>query len=127
MKSVTDRGEIARRRYAGRTIRNHYPQCAITPRSAEVLYLLIQGKTDNEIAKVLGIAAQTVKRHITDCARRFNIRFSRPRIQLAIYWSWPIFRIGAGYESPKPSLPGADLIAHYRLRSQEGSRSNAAD
>lgn len=69
----------------------------VTPREAEILNLLVQGKGNQAIADNLGIACRTVKSHIANLADKFHVTDTHKRLQLARYWSWPIFRLGAGY------------------------------
>jgi DNA-binding NarL/FixJ family response regulator len=87
----------------------------ITPRDAEVLDLVTAGFTNREIGKKLEVGERTIKAHIFNIIRRLKINSHHPRVMLARYWSWPIFRIGAGYESPKPA--SAPVLLRKRLRS----------
>lgn len=47
---------------------------AITKRQGEILTLIADGHTNDEIAAILGIAPQTVKFHITDLLARMDAR-----------------------------------------------------
>ena len=46
---------------------------ALTPREAEIAEQLLHGKTNKEIAAVLGIDPRTVKSHFRDMYQRFQI------------------------------------------------------
>jgi DNA-binding NarL/FixJ family response regulator len=77
----------------------------ITPREVQVLNLLAKGKNNAEIAEDLEISKRTVKAKLYNIAMKLRIESAHPRVLLAQYWSWPIFRIGCGYESPTSSRP----------------------
>lgn len=55
---------------------------ALTPRERETLELLVQGKTNKEIAAALSISENTVKRHLVDIMEKLHLE---NRIQLAVY------------------------------------------
>ena len=65
----------------------------VTPREAQVLSLLAQGFANEEIGVTLGLETSTVKHHINSAADKLHVH---SRILLALYWSFPLFRIGAG-------------------------------
>lgn len=54
----------------------------LTTRQIECVALIAQGKTDKEIARILGLSPETVSEHVADACRRYNV--SR-RIQLAFH------------------------------------------
>lgn len=91
----------------------------ISKRDAALLDALAQGLGNAEIGKKLGVVEQAVKNRICKLGKRLHVDASivHPRIIMAIWWSWPIFRIGAGYEDPRP-IPrfAADVIEHDRVR-----------
>lgn len=55
---------------------------ALTPREIEMLELLVQGKTNKEIATLLSVSENTVKRHLVDIMGKLHLE---NRIQLAVY------------------------------------------
>jgi two-component system nitrate/nitrite response regulator NarL len=55
---------------------------ALTPREIETLELLVQGKSNKEIAAALAISENTVKRHLVDIMDKLHLE---NRIQLAVY------------------------------------------
>lgn len=55
---------------------------ALTPREVETLELLVQGKTNKEIATALSVSENTVKRHLVDIMEKLHLE---NRIQLAVY------------------------------------------
>lgn len=97
----------------------------ITPREADVLNLLAAGFDGKNLADRLGITVRTVKAHVGNLITKFqlNPRARHSRIVLAVAWSNPLFRIGAGYKEPI-SLPvfAADVIECDRVRAQEDRR-----
>jgi DNA-binding NarL/FixJ family response regulator len=58
-------------------------QVKITPRDEQVLMLLMQGCSNKEIAKQLGISPRTVKQHLRTLFLRAGIRDGRKRVKLA--------------------------------------------
>lgn len=50
------------------------PACPFTPRQAEVMELVLRGKTGAEIAVILGVSANTVHRHVEDAKRAIGFR-----------------------------------------------------
>lgn len=59
-------------------------QVKVTPRDHEVLNLLLQGCSNNEIAGQLKISPRTVKQHLRTLFLRAGIREGRKRVKLAI-------------------------------------------
>ncbi len=51
----------------------------LTPRQLEILTLLRDGRTQGEVARLLGISYQTVKNHMTDSYARLGIPLGTPR------------------------------------------------
>lgn len=49
-------------------------QLLLPPRSAEVAFCVCRGQTNKQIARAMGISDQTVKEHITNLFRRFNVQ-----------------------------------------------------
>lgn len=64
---------------AGRGVR---PALGVTPRQAEVLQLMLDGKSNKEIARVLDLSEPTVKAHMTAILRALNVR-SRTQAMVA--------------------------------------------
>ena len=50
-----------------------YPK-ALSDRKIEVLRLIVQGKTNREIAEALVLSERTVQRHIADLYRAIDVR-----------------------------------------------------
>jgi DNA-binding NarL/FixJ family response regulator len=50
------------------------PALGITPRQGEVLQLMLDGKSNKEIARALELSEPTVKAHMTAILRAFNVR-----------------------------------------------------
>ena len=48
-------------------------QLKLTPRQAEVLHWVAEGKTNDEIATILGCSINTVKMHLKDIFQRLGI------------------------------------------------------
>lgn len=46
---------------------------SITPREAEILYWMAQGKSNKEIASCLHISVQTVQKHTKNIYRKLNV------------------------------------------------------
>jgi DNA-binding CsgD family transcriptional regulator len=59
---------------ADRTASPGMPDDALTPRQAEILALLRQGKVNKEIARELGISLGTVKQHVHLLLRKLQVR-----------------------------------------------------
>ena len=55
----------------------------ITPRDQQVLNLLIQGCSNKEIGRQLGISPRTVKQHLRTLFLRAGIKEGRKRVKLA--------------------------------------------
>jgi DNA-binding NarL/FixJ family response regulator len=55
----------------------------ITPRDQQVLDLLIQGCSNKEIGRQLGISPRTVKQHLRTLFLRAGIKDGRKRVKLA--------------------------------------------
>lgn len=45
----------------------------LTPREAEVLFWVCQGKTNKEIGAILGLSARTVQTHLERVFRKLNV------------------------------------------------------
>ena len=56
-------------------------RAALTPRERDVLALLVEGDTNPEIARKLGIREQTVKDHVSAMCGKFHVR---RRVALAV-------------------------------------------
>jgi two-component system nitrate/nitrite response regulator NarL len=65
----------------------------LTPREVETLELLVQGKTNREIADALSNSENTVKRHLVDIMEKLHLS---NRIQLAVY------AVHQGLDKPPP-------------------------
>ena len=55
----------------------------ITPRDEQVLKLLVEGRSNKEIASQLNISPRTVKQHLRTLFLRAGIRDGRKRVKLA--------------------------------------------
>lgn len=62
---------------AQRAQRDRSPHVHLTPREREVLQCLAHGTTNNEIAYELGIAMETVKRHLSNIFDKLGVRSRR--------------------------------------------------
>ena len=56
-------------------------QPKLTPRQFDCVVLAGRGKSDRDVAQILGISDQTVHQHIEDAKRRFNVA---TRMQLVV-------------------------------------------
>jgi DNA-binding NarL/FixJ family response regulator len=79
-------------------------QVRITPRDREILDLLVQGCSNEDIAKELGIAARTVKSHLRTLYMRFGIEGEGQRVRLALAVSSPVVTEGTR------TAPVSDLL-----------------
>jgi len=57
-------------KYHAPGIRNVKRKLPITPRERQVVDLIAQGKTNNDIAEVLSISVETVKEHVQNALRK---------------------------------------------------------
>jgi len=75
----------------------------LTPRQTDVLFLLLQGQTNKQIARELQLSVETVKEHVAAVLRALNVN-SRAKAVLAVnplhsaIWDWPTRREGLGYK-----------------------------
>jgi two-component system, NarL family, response regulator len=74
--------DTIRRVYAGlrflpppvaRTLASRTPNSEVSPREREVLSLVVHGKSNKEIAVLLGITEATVKCHVSELLRRLEV------------------------------------------------------
>jgi LuxR family quorum sensing-dependent transcriptional regulator len=63
-------------------------QCPLTPRQREVLSFMALGKTDWEIAAILGIAEKTANQHIEDAKKRINVATRAQAAAVAVHRGW---------------------------------------
>ena len=56
-----------------RTLASRVPNSELSPREREVLRLVVRGKSNKEIATLLGIAEATVKCHVSELLRRLEV------------------------------------------------------
>jgi two-component system, NarL family, response regulator len=56
-----------------RALASRMPDSELSPREQEVLHLLVEGKTNKEIANELGITEATVKCHVSTILMRLNV------------------------------------------------------
>lgn len=59
-------------------------QRALTQRQRDVLDLLVQDKTNRQIARALGISAHTVKFHVQSACEALDVR---SRVGAAVAWA----------------------------------------
>ena len=57
----------------------------LTVRQREILYWVAMGKTNAEIAQILGLTLGTVKNHVAKLVRRFGVNSSNSRLMLAVF------------------------------------------
>ncbi len=60
------------------------PQARPTPREAEIIRLLAEGKGNKEIAEALGITVRTVETHRANIMRKLNLHSSTELVRYAI-------------------------------------------
>ncbi len=60
----------------------------LSDREMEVLELVVQGKSNKEIAALLGISHQTVKNHITSILRKFGVEDRTQAVVYALKRGW---------------------------------------
>jgi DNA-binding NarL/FixJ family response regulator len=71
----------------------------LTPRQTDVLFLLLQGQTNKQIARELNLSVETVKEHVAAVLRTLNVN-SRAQAVLAVnplhsaIWDWRTRREG---------------------------------
>lgn len=51
----------------------HHSQCSLSPRETEILTFIAKGYNRKEIAKILGLSANTIARYIRDVYHRLNV------------------------------------------------------
>jgi DNA-binding NarL/FixJ family response regulator len=78
------------------------PRLMITRRQAAILDLLAGGVSNAGIAERLMVSKRCVQLNLSRLLSKLHVP---DRITLALYWSYPLFRIGVGYESPTPHPP----------------------
>lgn len=71
----------------------------LTPRSRQIVELLLQGRGNAEIAEELKIKVRTVKAHLNRMFFRFQICGGIKRVRLAMLLSAPLARAATGTES----------------------------
>jgi len=60
----------------------------LSDREMEVLVLVVEGKSNKEIANSLGISHQTVKNHITSILRKFGVEDRTQAVVYALKRGW---------------------------------------
>jgi DNA-binding NarL/FixJ family response regulator len=60
----------------------------LSDREMEVLVLIVEGKSNKEIASLLGISHQTVKNHITSILRKFGVEDRTQAVVYALKRGW---------------------------------------
>jgi DNA-binding NarL/FixJ family response regulator len=60
----------------------------LSDREMEVLSLVVEGKSNKEIASLLGISHQTVKNHITSISRKFGVEDRTQAVVYALKRGW---------------------------------------
>ncbi len=68
----------------------------LSEREMEVLALVVEGKSNKEIASLLGISHQTVKNHITSILRKFGVEDRTQAVVYALKRGW----VKLHYETP---------------------------
>jgi DNA-binding CsgD family transcriptional regulator len=48
-------------------------QAALTSREREILYWVVEGKRDAEIAAILNLSVRTVEQHVRSCLMKLNV------------------------------------------------------
>lgn len=70
---------------------------SLTPRQREVMAELVHGRSNAQIAAVLGISKDTVDNHLTQAAARIGVECNR--VLLAVWWTrreaWAAFGLPA--------------------------------
>ena len=75
----------------------------LTPRQTDVLFLLLQGQTNKQIARELKLSVETVKEHVAAVLRTLNVN-SRAQAVLAVnplhsgIWDWRARREDVGHK-----------------------------
>ena len=75
----------------------------LTPRQTDVLFLLLQGQTNKQIARELKLSVETVKEHVAAVLRTLNVN-SRAQAVLAVnplhsgIWDWRARREAVGHK-----------------------------
>lgn len=75
----------------------------LTPRQTDVLFLLLQGQTNKQIARELKVSVETVKEHVAAVLRTLNVN-SRAQAVLAVnplhagIWDWRARREDVGHK-----------------------------
>lgn len=117
--SVALDGMSAQDRWAAKDVQSPYPahdfsrkfrnESKLPQRAAEVATLLCQGRTNKEIARMMVISHYTVKEHVSNLCRKFNVQ---NRTELA---SRLLEAVGSkGQQSIKvPLRPNKNLCAMY--------------
>ena len=102
----------------------------LTPRQTDVLFLLLQGQTNKQIARELKLSVETVKEHVAAVLRTLNVN-SRAQAVLAVnplhsgIWDWRARHVDVGHSGKlAPSVGGrvGDARVSVRRRSREGRR-----
>lgn len=77
--------EAARRLHQGRELKKLPDPVALSPRQLDCLVLVARGKTDWEIANILGIAEDTVGKYMDDARRRYDVTKRSQLLVRALY------------------------------------------
>ena len=78
------------------------PNLQLTPAETGVLDLLLQGKSNLEIARTRVVSIRTVESHISSCLGKTGCR---SRLQLSLWWMQQIRSGAPMYAGRVPSLP----------------------
>ena len=78
------------------------PNLQLTPAETGVLDLLLQGKSNREIARTRVVSIRTVESHISSCLGKTGCR---SRLQLSLWWMQQIRSGAPMYAGRVPSLP----------------------
>lgn len=69
--------------YVPSRMQRGHPKLGITPRQAQVLQLMVEGRSNKEIGQALDLAEQTVKAHMTEILRALEVRSRTQAVTVA--------------------------------------------
>lgn len=80
----------------------HLLELGLTPREAEVLRWMVQGKRDREIASILNLSPRTVEKHAYNLFKKLNVETRTA----AANHCWYILRQRSEFSDSNGSTPG---------------------